>query len=496
MPTVLDLQGIHKSFGSNQVLRGVDLTIDAGEIVVLMGANGAGKSTLVKVLSGYHAADDGAMTLAGNTYHPVDARDAIRQGIVTVHQAIDDGVIPDLSVADNLLLDRFASRDHGLWVSARTLRREARQVAEAMGMTLDLDARVAELSVADRQLIGIARALAHSPRLLILDEPTSSLSTAEAERLFRLLDRLRGQGVAILYISHRMTDIRRLADRIVCLRDGRVSGVFDQQPLDLPGAVQAMLGQTLEATAIQPVTPGPAVLTLHDIVLAPGSEPVSFAVGDGEVVALTGLLGSGMEALVSMLFGQRPLRQGSLRLDGRDYAPNTVSEALARGVFLAAKDRSVNGVVADFDIADNMTLPFLKAFSTGGLLRRSRQRHAAAQMIERLGIVCQSPQDAIGTLSGGNQQKVMIGRWLQAPCRLLILDEPFQGVDIGARHDIGRQIRATAKGRATLVCVSEIDEAIEIADRIIVLHEGCIAGEQYNQDIDLGVLAAQAAGHG
>ncbi|HCR96479.1 MAG: sugar ABC transporter ATP-binding protein [Halomonas sp.] len=492
--SVLDIQGIHKSFGNNQVLRGIDMHINAGEVVVLMGANGAGKSTLVKVLSGYHAADHGQMQLAGMPYHPRDAREAIHQGVVTVHQSIDDGVIPDLDVANNLMLDRLASGAHGLWVSAKKLRQQASEVADAMGLDIDLNARVADLSVADRQMISIARAMAHAPRLLILDEPTSSLSASEAERLFTVIDRLRAQGVAIMYISHRMSDIRRLADRIICLRDGQISGVFDQAPLDLTAAVHAMLGQAIKNADIEPATPGAPILTLQSVELAQGAAPVSLSVGDGEIVAFAGLLGSGMSALVETLFGLRSLSSGTMQVDGQPYAPANVREALARGVFMSVKDRATNGVIGDFNIADNMTLPFLKAFTRGAFLSARQQRASTEQMIAQLGIVCQSHADSIGTLSGGNQQKVMIGRWLQSPSRVLLLDEPFQGVDIGARQDIGRHIRATAKGRATLVFVSELDEAIEIADRIIVLHEGAIAGEQSNRDIDLNALVAQASG--
>ncbi|MFI0473838.1 sugar ABC transporter ATP-binding protein [Halomonas sp. HMF6819] len=496
MPTVLDLEGIHKSFGSNEVLRGVDLCLEAGEVTVLMGANGAGKSTLVKVISGYHAADTGQMTLAGDDYRPLSARAAIHRGVVTVHQSIDDGVIPDLSVADNLMLDRLAAREYGLWVSRRTLNAQAEEIARTMGLTFDLNARVADLTVADRQMIGIARAMAHTPKVLILDEPTSSLSAGEAERLFQVLERLRDQGVAILYISHRMSDIKRLADRIICLRDGQVSGVFEQAPLDVSGAVHAMLGQTMAAAAVTPVTAGAPVLSLNGVRLAPEAAPVDVEACDGEVVAFTGLLGSGMEALAETLFGQRPLHSGQMRLDGRAYRPASVREALAAGVFMSVKDRASNAVVKDFSITDNLTLPFLKAFSHGPFLSAARQTRATARMVDTLGIKCQSLDEPITTLSGGNQQKVMIGRWLQTRCRVLLLDEPFQGVDIGARRDIGRHIRESAPGRATLVFVSDIDEAIEIADRIIVLHEGAIAGEQLNQNLDLDTLVAQAAGNG
>ncbi|TDL79872.1 sugar ABC transporter ATP-binding protein [Palleronia sediminis] len=492
--TACRIRGLEKSFGPNHVLRGIDLDLRAGEVTVLMGANGAGKSTLVKVLCGYHRRDAGTIELGGAPFDPADAADAIAKGVVTVHQNIDDGVIPDLDVATNLTLDRLTEPGAPLFVRDSKLRAEARRVAEGMGLRMDVRSRVGDLDVADRQMIAIARAMARAPEVLILDEPTSSLSAAEAERLFALIDRLRAQGVAILYISHRMSDIRRVADRIVCMRDGAISGIFAEAPLDYEGAVSAMLGHRMTDVDITPRSGGAPVVELGGLRLLPSSAPIDLAAHDGEIVAVTGLLGSGKTRMAEILFGLARPAAGEIRLDGRPYAPRTPREAVARGVFLSPKDRGSNAVIPGFDIADNMTLPFLSAFSRASFLRAGQQRRATQAMIERIGIVCQGGGDSILTLSGGNQQKVMIGRWLIEPARLLLLDEPFQGVDIGARRDIGRHIRATAEGRATIVFVSEIDEALEIADRIVVLHENAVAGEHVNRNIDLAAMVSQVSG--
>jgi len=488
------LNGLEKSFARNHVLRGIDLELRAGEVTALMGANGAGKSTLVKILCGYHFADAGRIELGGAPYAPADAADAISKGVVTVHQSIDDGVIPDLDVATNLTLDRLTEPGVSLFVNDRKLRRQARAVAESMGLTMDVRTRVADLDVADRQMIAIARAMARSPKLLILDEPTSSLSASEADRLFTLIDRLRSDGVAILYISHRMSDIRRVADRIVSMRDGAVSGLFDTEPLDYVGAVNAMLGHQMTEVDIDPVAGGEPVLGATELRLFADSPPISFTAREGEVIAFTGLLGSGTTELAEVLFGLAEPAEGALLLDGKAYRPTSATAAVASGVFMSPKDRSVNAVIADFDIADNMTLPFLKAFSRFSFLNERAQRRASIGMIDRIGVKCQSERDSIGTLSGGNQQKVMIGRWLLEGARVLLLDEPFQGVDIGARRDIGHYIRQTAAGRTTLVFVAEIDEALEIADRIIVLNEATIAGEYINRDVDLNSLVAAVSG--
>lgn len=494
MDIACEIRGLEKSFGANHVLRGIDLTLPKGQTTVLMGANGAGKSTLVKVLCGVHRADSGSVHLNARPYHASTPSDAIRAGVVTVHQSINDGVIPDLDVASNLMLDRLAEPG-GFWARDRHLRRKAAEVARNMDLEIDITAPVRDLSLADRQLIAIARAMARKPSVLVLDEPTSSLSASEAERLFALLDRLRATGVAILYISHRMSDIRRIADRIVAMRDGQISGLFESQPLDLAGAVTAMLGHAMTDVdlTINEGT-GEAVLELDTLALTPQSTPFSLTAHQGEVIAITGLVGSGKTDLAAALFGQKPPASGQMRLNQQPYAPRSAQQAIGRGVFLCPKDRRDNGVIPDFDLTRNLTLPFLSHHARSGFMRRASETRAMEGMINRLGIVCQGPQDGVLSLSGGNQQKVMVGRWLSRPCRLLVLDEPFQGVDIRARRDIGAHLRATAAERATIVFVAELDEALEIADRIVVMGDHTIRSTHVNRDVDLEAIVAQVTG--
>lgn len=487
------INGLSKAFGPNRVLRDIHLDLPAGKVTALMGANGAGKSTLVKVLCGVHNFDAGRIALFGRPFAPSSPRDAFREGVVTVHQSLDDGVAPDLDVASNLMLDRL-TESRGVFLSDRAMRREARKVAGSMQLDLDVRAPVASLGVADRQMIAIARAMMRDPKVLILDEPTSSLSVKEAERLFALMDRLRRTGVAILYISHRRSDIQRIADRIVSMRDGRVSGVFEDGPRDYESAVTAMLGHAMTDVDIGVAERKAPVLRLEELVLRADHPGISFAAHRNEVIAVTGLLGSGKSLLASVLFGlERPL-SGSMTLNGTPYSPRNATGAIRSGVHFCSRDRVANGVIPDFDIADNLTLPFYGRFSKLSLLSRKKQRHATRDMIGTLGIVCRSETDPVGTLSGGNQQKVLVGRWLSQPCRLLLLDEPFQGVDIKARRDIGSHIRATASGRATVVFVAEIDEALEIADRILVLNEHNLVGEHESRNINLAPLMAQISG--
>lgn len=494
MTAVFRIDGLRKAFGPIQVLDGVDLDLRAGAVTVLMGANGAGKSTLVRTVTGLYQPDSGAITLAGKPFTPATPAEAIRAGVVTVHQNINDGVAADLDVATNLVLDRLSGRGAPVFFNPYKVRRQARVVAEAMGLSLDLGAQVSDLSLADRQMVAIARAMAHKPRVLILDEPTSSLSSAEAERLFALIERLRADGVAILYISHRMSDIRRLADTIVALRDGRISGVFEGPELDYKGAVDAMLGRTIGQGHVDVRDGGDTVFSATDLQIAPGKKPFSLSLREGEIVAVTGLVGVGKSVLAETLFGARQPHGGSMTLEGRPYAPKNPGAAIENGVFLVAKDRATSGIVPDFNIYENISLPFLKRLSSFGIMSRSREKAQARDQIAGLNVVCRTERDAMQTLSGGNQQKVMVGRWLSHEARVLILDEPFQGVDIAARRDIASTLRQSAPGRATLVFLTELDEAFEIADRILVMSEHTLVGEHRNLEIDLDTLLAQIAG--
>lgn len=492
--TVFEIRGLRKSFGTVRVLDGVDLAIEAGKVTVLMGANGAGKSTLVRIISGVYDSDSGDIMLEGAAFKPASPAEALRAGVVTVHQNINDGVVADLDVATNLILDRLNGPGARLFFNHGRVRREAKVAAERMGLDLDLRANVGDLSLADRQMVAIARAMMHEPKLLILDEPTSSLSSAEADRLFAFIDSLRARGVAVLYISHRMSDIRRLADTIVALRDGRIAGTFAGPDLDYEGAVNAMLGRSSSQNRVDVQTSARPVFEARDIRLAPQSKPFSLTLGAGEVVAITGLVGVGKSVLAEALFGLKPPLEGTMNLDGKDYRPATPGAAIAAGVFMVAKDRGVNGIVPGFQIFENMSLPFLKHFSNLSILSRSRETANARRQIGELGVVCRSERDELATLSGGNQQKVMVGRWLAMPSRLLILDEPFQGVDIAARRDIGQKLRQSATDRATLVFLTELDEAFEVADRILVMSEHTIVGEHVNDNPDIDQLLAEIAG--
>ncbi|WP_245413616.1 sugar ABC transporter ATP-binding protein [Mangrovicella endophytica] len=479
----LVVEGLTKTFGAARVLKGVDLTLQAGEVVAFMGANGAGKSTLVKIVAGVHEPSGGTMRLDGHSYAPASPSAALEDGIVVVHQAINDNVVLTADVLENLAIDRLC-RGGPILFRRKHWRAEATAMLERVGLEVPLNRMVGDLSLADRQMVAIARALGHAPKLLILDEPTSALSDKEAERLFAVVERLKAHGVPVLYISHRMGDIRRLADRIVTLRDGVITGDFSP-PLDYEGAVHAMLGRALTRSRTAKLAAGQPVVTLDALRVAPETPPVSLSLRSGEVTAIVGLVGAGKSELAECLFGVRKHAGGTMRLGDEPYAPASPGHAVSAGVHMAAEDRSGASLVPDFDLTQNMTLPFTRAFSgTAGLLKRSAERRHATSFIDRLGIVTPGPNAPMSALSGGNQQKVVLARWLSRPCRLLILDEPFQGVDIAARHDIGRALRESAGSRATLVLCADLDEAVEVADRILVMSHGAIVAEHAVDSLD------------
>jgi simple sugar transport system ATP-binding protein len=446
--------------------------MERGEIVALMGANGAGKSTLVKILSGVDRADKGTITFKGEAFAPRTPSEATAKGIVTVHQSTDVVGIPGLTVADALLLNRYVDGGSPFFLSTRSVRRAARNVLNEAGFDLPLDRDFADLGTAERQLVAIARALSDKAELLILDEPTASLSSQESRRLYDILLGLKARGLAILYISHRTADLAAIADRVEVLRGGRNAGSF-VTPVDFDKAIETMIGRSLGAARPERRTDfGKPVLELAEARILPDSIPFDLTIHAGEVVAITGVLGAGKSRLLSALFGAGRLAGGNIRLDQRPYSPQNPAEAIARGVALAAEDRHRSSLIPrDWpreSIEATISLPHLPKWYPWNLLFSGRERNEAIRAIDRLGIKTAGPDASIWSLSGGNQQKTVLARWEVEPGLLLLLDEPFQGVDVGARQDIIATIRSH-HSRATLIATSDPEEAYEVADRVFVI---------------------------
>lgn len=484
------LRDVSMAFGGKTVLESVSLDIAPGSIVALLGANGAGKSTLIKILSGVHTDHGGEVTVNGSPAALQSPLAARQLGIQTVHQRIGEGIVPGLTVAENLVFEELAQARGNPFLNGRRVLARAREIQSALDLGWSdalLKRDVTELGISDRQLLILARALATRPRLLILDEPTSALSAAEAERLFALVERMRDDGIAVLYVSHRLGEIDALADRLVVLRDGRLTE--DQvKPFDWDSALRAMLAQAQEATTARPQRAGEQgeiLLSLRGVRLLDGRTPQDLDLRAGEVTGVVGLLGAGKTELARGLFGAEPFTSGAVELDGKAYEPRRPADAIRAGVHLVPEDRHADALVPGWSLAQNISLPFLKSLSTAGLVNRAKEDALGRDTIEALGVVARDEHSTVEELSGGNQQKVVVGRWLAERPRVLILDEPFRGVDIGARQDIGRRARAlAAEGAAVLVLSADVDEVLEVADRVVVLAAGEIHLDAYGEDAE------------
>ncbi len=489
----IQVKNIGKSFGATQALDDVSFDFKPGEIFAMVGANGAGKSTLIKIICGYYPDYEGKIFIDGEQVAFSSPFDALTKGIATVHQIINQGVVQTMTVQENLALSEILSgQENGFFYKPKQVAQRAKEIAEKMDLhDIDLLQPVSELEQSQRQRIAIARALASDPKLLILDEPTSSISDREAERLFETLYKLRDSGVAILYVSHRLHEIEKIADRVGVIRDGKFGGVLDK-PFSVKQIVHAMVGEldqniVREAPKISEQTI--PKLELKNLVIEKGQVPLNLKIHRGEIVGMTGLIGAGKSELAGVLFGLTKPYSGVILIDGKPIQNNSIKHAIDNGIFMVPEDRSNNAVIPEFSIRKNITLPFLDSFTRFlGLLSHKQESREADRMIHSMGIKCESEQSDISDLSGGNQQKVIVARWLLKEFNLLILDEPFQGVDIRSRQDINTYLHENLGNRAILMLASDLDEVLEMAHRVVVLSHAQIVGEQLINDIDRSQL--------
>ena len=495
----LELRDVSLAFGSTRALAGVSLALLPGEVHVLAGENGAGKSTLIRILSGVHQPDAGELRVDGRLVHFRDPRDARAHGIATIHQELS--LVPVLSTTDNFLLARPAAA-LGRISRPEARVRAARALAE-LGLELDLELPVEQLSLAERQLLEIARALDGEARVLVMDEPTSALSEREAERLFAVIERLRAAKKSVLYISHRMQEIYRLADRITVLRDGERVLTALASELPREALVEALLGRTLTsapraaaATHDELRAVRLAVSGLHTA--SPALAGVDFTLERGEILGLSGVLGSGASECVHALFGNLPLANGAnggrITFDGAAYVPSTPRAALARGLALVASDRE-RSVLRNLSVVENATLSSLARYSPYGVIAHHEEHAAVERELAPLRLKASSLDTRVETLSGGNQQKVALARCLLARPRLLLLDDPTRGIDLGAKHDLYQRLRAlAATGTSILLYSSELDELCAVCDRVLALFRGRIRAEFPRRELDAGRLLAAIMG--
>jgi L-arabinose transport system ATP-binding protein len=469
-------EGVSKSFAGVHALTDVSLDVRAGEVLALMGENGAGKSTLLKIFTADHAPDSGRLLVDGAPVHfsgPADARTA---GIRVIGQ--EPEIVPHVSVAENIAIGALPHRRHRF--AARELEQRVTRDIEAYGFGGGLSARTlgSDLSPAQRQLVEILRALSTSPRVLAFDEPTSSLGDAETEALFALIERLRADGVAVVYVSHRMAEIFRVADRVAVLRDGRLVAVRPAAEVDEGELVRMMVGRDLASVFAREERDRERVVLQVDAVTTDDVTDVSLTVRAGEVVALSGLVGAGRSELVKALVGDVPLRSGTVSVDGQALRLRSPRDAVRAGIGFAPEERKAQALVMGRSVRDNVSLAILDRLSRWRLVDRGEERRVVREQTDRLRVRTPSIEHEVRKLSGGNQQKVVLARWLVRRPKVLILDEPTRGVDVGAKADIYRIINAlAADGMAVLVVSSELPEVIGLADRVLVMRAGRLTGE-------------------
>ena len=480
MAKLLEMTGITKAFYGVRVLKGVDLDLDLGEVHVLLGENGAGKSTLIKILCGAYAADGGSMSIGGRpvdlaTHDPRSAEDA---GVATVYQNFH--LVPHLSVAENLSLGRFVHQRSGL-IRWRQVHAHAREALSRVDLGIDPGARVADLPVSQKQLLEIAIALSKNARILILDEPTAALSRREVDHLFRIIRDIKGRGIGVIYISHKLEEVKQVGDRTSVLRDGVKVATLPAAEADLGQVISLMIGKDLIRRGARERRADPTrapVLSVRGLKSEVFTSPLDLSVAPGEILGVTGLVGSGKTELARALFGIDPSRVDQLLLEGRPVRIDSPRTAVELGIGYLSEDRDVDGLCLGLGVKENVSLVAL-AKETGLFFSIPAERRAATDLVSSVGLKVSGISQLVRYLSGGNKQKVVFGKWLHARCRLLLLDEPTMGIDVGARGDIYGLIRAfvAQEGRAVIFISSDVEEILEVSDRVLVMARREIVGE-------------------
>lgn len=467
---ILSLRNIHKSYGPIEVLHGIDLDIHAGEVVALLGENGAGKSTVSNIISGTVLPTSGEMTWQGAAYAPANPREALDSGAGMIHQELM--LLPHLSIAENIFVGRYPMK--GGRVDRREMESRAHHGLERLGLDISPRRLVQGLSTANQQLIEIAKALTLNARLLILDEPTAALGGEETKLLFKQIERLKAEGVGIIYISHRLEEIKQIADRIVVMRDGSKVQEFDTADLPVRTIVEAMVGRSMEQ--MFPPLAKPTEDTLLEVkgLASPARHfrDVSFSVRKGEIFGIAGLVGAGRTELVRAIAGADPISEGTMTLNGKDITPSSPGDAIRNGIILVPEDRKLQGVVLDHAIRENIAYSNFESVGKAGWISGRRVRSFADENIAKFGVKGQGRQKA-SEMSGGNQQKVVIAKWLARNPRVVLLDEPTRGIDVGARSSIYEIIHGLAsEGVAVIVVSSDLEEVLGVSNRILVMAAG------------------------
>ncbi|WP_407313322.1 sugar ABC transporter ATP-binding protein [Desulfosporosinus sp. SB140] len=493
MSDLLVMEGISKSFSGVTVLDNVQFSLRQGEVHALMGENGAGKSTLMKILAGIYSKDTGSVQIEGTESAATSPKIAQQLGVAIIHQELN--MIPDLSIRENMFLGRELKWGHTGFVNQALMRSEAKDYLNQLGMDLNPDGLVGELSVGQQQMVEIAKALSMKAKILVLDEPTAALTKREIEKLFQLIERLKAQGVGMIYISHRMEEIFQISDRITVLRDGRYIGTRETKVTTMDELVQMMVGREIKERFPKVETEiGEELLRVEGLSQEGKLYDINLSVRAGEILGIAGLMGAGRTELTKALFGVEKC-QGKIFVNGKSVSLKNPREAIKAGLALITEDRKGEGLISDLSVRENLALPNLRSLSKFGFISHRMEGDFVRESISKLKVKVHNSEQWVSSLSGGNQQKVVIGKWLATRPKVLILDEPTRGVDIGAKreiYDLMNQLVQT--GAAIIMISSELPEVLGMSDRILVMHEGRITGEFSRENATQEAIMVAATG--
>ena len=491
---LLEVTALEKQFPGVRALHNVDLTLNRDEVLAVVGENGAGKSTLMKILAGVHTSDAGTIRIEGKETVIHSVRDAQAYGIALIHQELN--LAGNLDIAANIFL---GNEPHTAgFIDRGRIHAEAAGHLKRVGLNFPTDTLVADLTIGHQQLVEIAKALSVDARIIIMDEPTSSLSQTETENLFKVVHDLRSQGISIIYISHRLGEVMVLADRVVVLRDGENAGELADNQISHNAMVKLMVGRDLSQFYQRNATePGSVVIEAENLrTPAHPRSGLSFSVHGGEIVGVAGLVGAGRTELLQTLFGVTPAVGGTLKIDGKVIRLRTPLEAIQSGIVLAPEDRKQHGLILEMNVRENASLPRLRMDQKAGAIDFSAEIEVAAGMVEKMDIKTPGLEQVVQYLSGGNQQKMVLGKWLAMKPRLLLLDEPTRGIDVGSKQEIYRLMEELAAGGVAIMFVSsEMEEVLGMADRALVMHEGVITGELNRDQLSEEAVMQLATGN-
>ncbi|MFE4894325.1 sugar ABC transporter ATP-binding protein [Peribacillus butanolivorans] len=489
----IEMKNIYKAFGQNKVLEGVQFSLEAGEVHALMGENGAGKSTLMNILTGLHKHDQGTIEINGKETSFKDSKEAEEAGMAFIRQELN--IWPEMTVLENLFIGKEMVNAFGV-LRNKQMKARANEIFKTLNISLPFDKEAGLCSVGEQQMIEIAKALMTDAEVIIMDEPTAALTDREIEKLFEVMKDLTKKGVSLVYISHRMEEIFAICDRITVMRDGKTVDTKRIEDTNFDEVVQKMVGRELEDRfPHREAHLGEVVLEVKGLTKKGLFEDIHFAVRKGEIVGVAGLMGAGRTEIMRALFGVDQIDSGEITVEGKKVSIRKPTDAVRYGLAFITENRKEEGLILDFSVRENIGLPNLKSFAPSGIVKTEDEKKFAEMMIKRLHVKTSSTETIIGNLSGGNQQKVVIAKWIGTSPKVLIMDEPTRGIDVGAKREIYELMNElTERGISIIMVSSELPEIVGMSDRILVVHEGKIAGELKKQEVTQEKIMALATG--